>query len=446
MNDSPRTRSSRRLQIGAAAAVAVTLGISLAIVQSGRSDRTSIDASPTPTSASSQGPSPSDGPSPSSIGSPSPEPTPSSSARATGPLGAANDAVLVRMLGGSIGRPDEIEVSLLTLDAGAYETSLEPRVIARIPGARVPEGIELLPGGAKFGQEGRLAIEGGLAAEPFGGRVVIFDLRAPDAPPWLVPGEPDGSAWGPGSVLAVADEGEIQLHDANSQMSRSIEVPAGIIVSSLDSPMYFPPTWLADGSGFATWYAGDDGAFGRLGIDGTLTRTEDPPPIFQSTGRERRWAPDGSELTFECVEGATQESCTVSATHAGSPAVVWWTAGSGGGVVQDYVWDATGGGVWLLTERVTGEGPVTYALSHADAPNDWIDVTVTALDQPSDGGFEIRGIGDAAPTLDARNVLIGPQASTVQLAVSGDGARSSFGEGAWFAGWAADQGSYPATP
>ena len=57
------------------------------------------------------------------------------------------------------------------------------------------------------------------------------------------------------------------------QTSRSIEVPAGIVVSSADSPMYFPPTWLADGSGFATWKAGDAGAFGRLGLDGSHTRT-----------------------------------------------------------------------------------------------------------------------------------------------------------------------------
>ena len=441
MNDSKPTPPSRRLQIGAAAAVAVTLGVTSAIFLSG-ADQTGVAASPAPSSVGSA----SFVPSSSAVGSPDvkPTPTPASSLQATEPLGAANDAVLVRMLGGVLGRPDEIEVSLVTLDAGAYETNLQPRVIARIAGSMIPAGVELLPGGVKYGQDGRLAVEAGLAAEPFGGRVVIFDLQAPEAEPWLVPGEPGGSAWGPGSVLAVADEGEIRLNDASGRTSRTIEVPAGIVVSSADSPMYFPPTWLADGSGFATWEAGDVGAFGRLGLDGSLTRTDDPPPIFQSTGRERRWAPDASELTFECAQDAGQESCTVSATHSGSPPVVWWTAGSGGGVVQDFVWDATGGGVWLLTERVSGEGPVTYALSHADAPNDWIDVTVTALDQPSDGGFEIHGVSDAAMTADGRNVLIGPQASTIQLAVSGDGARASLAGDAWFAGWAADQGPYPA--
>ena len=378
------------------------------------------------------------------VGSSSLEPAPASSARASGALGEAKDAVIVRMLGGGLGRPDEIEVSLVTLDAGAYESRLQPRVIARIPGSVVPQEVELLPGGAKYGQDGWLAIEGGLAAEPFGGRVVIFDLRAPDAEPWVVPGEPGGSAWGPGSVLAVADAGQVHLHDAASRISRSIEVPPGVVVSSAESSMYFPATWLADGSGFATWKVGGAGAFGRLGLDGTHTPAADPPPIFQSSGRERGWAPDGTELTFECVQDAGPESCTLSATHGGSPPVVWWTAGSGGGVVQDYVWDATGTGAWLLTERVTGEGPVTYALAHATAPNDWTDITVMALEQPSDGGFEIRGISDAAPTGDGRHVLIGPQASSVQVTVSGDGSRASFDEGSWFAGWAADQGPYPA--
>jgi hypothetical protein len=348
------------------------------------------------------------------------------------------------MVGGNLGRPDEIEVSFVTLDAGAYETRLQPRVIARIPGSTVPDEVELLPGGAKYGQAGWLAVEGGLRAAPFGGRVVVFDLRDPDAAPWVVTGEPGGSAWGPGSVLAVADEGEVHLNDADSQTSRSIAVPAGVVVSSEDSAVHFPPAFLADGNGFATWEAGNAGGFGRLGFDGTHTAATDPPPIFQSTGRERRWALDGSELTFECAQDAGPESCTVSATRSRSPRVEWWMSGSGGGVVQDYVWDAAGDGVWLLTERVTGEGPVTYALSHAEAPNEWTDVTVIALDQPSDGGFAIRGISDAAPTADGRHVLIGPQSSNVQVTVSADGARISFDEDAWFAGWAADQGPYPA--
>ena len=444
MPDSPRRGSSSGVRFGTAAAVGLVLGVVAAILLSGRTGRNGVTGSPPPSSlASPSGAAPA-----SPAGSPRLEPsqTAASSPRASGPLGAANDAVLVRMLGGELGRPDEIEVSLVTLDAAAYETRLQPRVIARIPGSTVPDDVELLPGGAKYGQAGWLAVEGGLRAEPFGGRVVVFDLHDPEAAPWVVPGEPGGSGWGPGSVLAIAAEGEVHLNDADSQASRSIEVPAGVVVSSEDSAVHFPPTWLADGSGFATWAAGNAGGFGRLGLDGTHTTATGPPPIFQSTGRERRWAPDGSELTFECAQDAGPESCTVSATRSGSPRVEWWLSGSGGGVVQDYVWDATGDGVWLLTERVTGEGPVTYALSHAVAPNEWTDVTVMALDQPSDGGFEIHGISDAAPTADGRHVLIGPQNSNAQVTVSADGARISFDEGAWFAGWAADQGPFPAIP
>ena len=443
MTEKPRPRQARRLVVGAATG-AVALAAIAAVMLSWRTDRTGAAASPAASSVASPSPASSAVPSPSVVGSSSLEPAPASSARASGALGVTKDAVIVRMLGGGLGRPDEIEVSLVTLDAAAYEVRLQPRVLARMPGSVVPQDVELLPGGAKYGQDGWLAIEGGLAAEPFGGRVVIFDLRDPDAEPWVVPGEPGGSAWGPGSVLAIPDAGLVHLHDARCRSSRSIEVPAGVVVSSVDSPMYFPPTWLADDSGFATWQVGDEGAFGRLGLDRTHTPAADPPPIFQSTGRERRWSPDGRELTFECVQDGGPESCSVSATRGGSPPVVWWTAGSGGGVVQDYVWDATGTGAWLLTERVTGEGPVTYALAHAPAPNDWTDVTVMALDQPSDGGFEIRGVTDAAPTGDGRHVLIGPQASSVQVTVSGDGSRTSFDDGSWFAGWAADLGPYPA--
>jgi hypothetical protein len=442
MTDKPRGRSNRRLLVGAATG-AVALGAIAALMLSWRSDRTGA-ATPTGTALASPSGLASASPSPSSVASASVAPTASASGRSSGALGAANDAVIVRTIGGDVGRPDEVEVSLVTLDAAAYEVGLQPRVIARIPGAVVPSEVELVPGGPKYGQDGWLAIEGGLAAEPFGGRVVIFDLRDPDAEPWVVPGEPGGSAWGPGSVLAIADEGRVHLHDARSRTSRSIEVPAGVVVSSADSPMHFPPTWLADGSGFATWQDGD-GAFGRLGLDETHTEAAAPAPIFQSTGRERRWSPGGMELTFACGQDAGPESCAVSAAHGSSAPVVWWTAGSGGGVVQDYVWDATGAGAWLLTERVTGEGPVTYALAHATAPNAWTDVSVMALEQPSDGGFEIQGIADAAPTLDGRHVLIGPQGSTVQVTVSGDGSRISFDEGAWFAGWAADQGPYPAS-
>lgn len=443
MTEKPRPRQGRRLIVGATTG-ALALAAIAAVMLSWRTDMTGVVASPADSSIASPSTSSSAGPSPSVVGSSSLGPAPASSARASGALGEAKDAVIVRMLGGKLGRPDEIQVSLVTLDAAAYEVRLQPRVIARIPGSVIPQEVELLPGGAKYGQDGWLAIEGGLAAEPFGGRVVIFDLRAPDAEPWVVPGEPGGSAWGRGSVLAIADAGQVHLHDASSRTSRSIEVPPGVVVSAAESSMYFPATWLADGSGFATWKVGGEGAFGRLGLDGTHTPAADPPPIFQATGRERRWSPDGAELTFVCVQDAGPESCTVSATRDGSPPVVWWTAGSGGGVVQDYVWDATGTGAWLLTERVTGEGPVTYALAHATAPNDWTDVTVMALDQPSDGGFEIRGISDAAPTGDGRHVLIGPQASTVRVTVSGDGSRTSFDEGSWFAGWAADQGPFPA--
>src|SRR5215207_8559348 len=162
MPDSQRRGSSSGVRFGTAAAVALVLGVVAAIVLSGRTARNGVTGSPASSSLAST----SAAASASSAGSPNLEQsqTPASSPRASGPLGAANAAVLVRMLGGTIGRPDEIEVSFVTLDAGAYETRLQPRVIARIPGPAVPDEVELLPGGAKYGQAGWLAVEGGLRA------------------------------------------------------------------------------------------------------------------------------------------------------------------------------------------------------------------------------------------------------------------------------------------
>jgi hypothetical protein len=93
---------------------------------------------------------------------------------------------------------------------------------------------------------------------------------------------------------------------------------------------------------------------------------------------------------------------------------------------------------------VTGEGPLVYVLAHADAPGNWTELATMSLDPPSDGGFEILGIGDSAPTLDGRNLLIGPQSANVQVAVSGDGSVGQFAPQSFFAGWAGDQGPYPA--
>lgn len=436
-----RDRTSRRVLYGTAAALVLAVGGLLGIL-AGRQSGPPVGTIPSAASFPTTSPTPLTSPNSSTEATPSLTDTPHPSDRASGPLGAPNDAVIVRALG-DILRPTEIEVSLVTLDAWAFETRLQPRVITRIPGSAIPEGYEYVPA-SNYGQDDWLAVGVSEVAASHAHAVLIFDLRAPDVAPWLVPGRLGGSAWGPGSVLAVADEGEIRLYDANGQTSRSIAVPAGVVVSAEDSPAYSPPTWLADGSGFFTWKGDIERTFGRLGLDGAYAESDTPLPIFQSTGRERRWAPDGSELGGGCPLEGGPEGCSVSSALDGGAPVVWYSEGSGDGAIQDYSWDAMGDGVWLLRERVTGEGPLVYVLAHADAPGNWTELATMSLDPPSDGGFEILGIGDSAPTLDGRNLLIGPQSANVQVAVSGDGSVGQFAPQSFFAGWAGDQGPYPA--
>ena len=86
---------------------------------------------------------------------------------------------------------------------------------------------------------------------------------------------------------------------------------------------------------------------------------------------------------------------------------------------------------------------MAYGLAHADAPNQWVDVAVTGLDQPTGASFAILGIADAAPTEGGRRFLIGPQDSTVEVAVSGEALVAEFPPDLWFAGWAGVQPPFP---
>jgi hypothetical protein len=425
----------RRLLVGAAVAMAFAAA---AIVFFGRPDRATVVTSPGPSAVGS----PSHAPTPTSGDSPSPAHTPGTSGHGTGPLGAANDAVIVRFVGNGE-RPDAIEVSMVPLDAAAFETQLQPRAIARLPGSAIPEGLILNAPAARYGHDGWLALD---VADPAttDRSILVFDLRASSSPPWLVPGRLVTASWGPRSVLAVRDSGEVHLYDPNGNTGDSVPVPSGVMLGDITDDGDVPPTWLADGSGFLAWRGGSVRQLGKLDLGGAFTPTDLPPSVFQSTGRERRWSADGTELSSGCPTEGGPAGCSVISGVNGGEAQVWYSETSGGGVVQDYAWDAEGDGMWFVLERVTGEGPVTYALAHFDVPGEWIDVAVTSLQQPSEGGFEIQGLGDAAATLDGRHVLIGPQRADVQVAVSGDGSVASFEPGAWFAGWAGDLGPYPA--
>jgi hypothetical protein len=398
-----------------------------------------VESSPAPSSAETPGPSPLSSPAASTAASSTP--VPSSPARATDPLGAQNDAVVVRPIGDR-DRPD-LEVSLITLDAGAFETNLQPRLIATLPGSAIPEETVVSLPNLSYGQAGWLAIDAVAATAIAPPSMLIFDLRAPDAVPWQIPGRVLSSSWGPDSVLAVPGDAEIHLYDPSSRVVSTVAIPDGVRVRDDEADPDAPVTWLARGSGFLAWQGAIDRQLGRLDRDTGFIPSDVPPVVFQARGLERRWGADGSELSYGCPTEGGPEGCSISTALDGGPPTVWFTEGAGSGTVMDHLWDATGEGVWLLIEHVGGEGPVTYTLTHADAPDEWLDVATTPLDQPGDGGLAMLGIGDDTGTLDDQHILVGPPGAYAQVAISGDGAIAPFEPDTWFAGWAADQGPYP---
>jgi hypothetical protein len=429
----------RRLLVGTAVA-AVILGAIAAILVPGK---TGTDVVPSAPSASSRGSS-----SPASIGSPSasspesPSPGPATTrvpVRTFRALVAPNDAVIVRVIGNDK-RPDAVEVALVALGSGAFDAELQPQVIARLPGSAIPEGLVLNTTGAKYTDAGWIALDVENAATS-GRSILIFDIGAPRSAPWVVPGRLSRAAWGPASVLAVPDLAAIRLYDPNGRSVVTVGIPNRVILGGTADERSVPPTWLADGSGFLAWEGEIARQFGRFDLAGFFTLTAAPPAIFQSSGVEREWSPNGSDIGKSCPTAA---GCVLSASVDRGPAVVWYSEAEQHAVIQDYAWDAEGDGIWLLSARTTGEGPMAYGLAHADKPNQWVDVGETGLAQPSAGRFEFLGIADAASTAGGRHFLIGPQSSTVEVAVNGRGLIAEFPTDAWFAGWAGVQAPFPA--
>ncbi len=359
------------------------------------------------------------------------------SVRPTEPLGAAHDAVFVRLVGPT-DRPDQLTVSIVTLDAAAFETKPSQRIIARIPGSAIPAGLRLNSRDALYAQAGWLALDVADTTK-LDRSILIVDLRAPDHATWLVAGNLSVASWGPGSILAVPENSQIHLYNPDGQTVDSVQIPDGVNIADPDAR----PAWLAAGTGFLTWKGDIEREIGRLDLGGAFTAVTEPPATFQASGLERRWGPDGSELGGGCPTEGGAPGCSISTSLNGGPPIEWYAEGSGKGTIQDSAWDAAGKGVWLLLERGTGRGPKTHVVLHADAPGDWLEIAGMPLTRPSDSSLKFQGLQDAAATLDGRHILIGVASAEVQAAVSGDGARATIDPGAWFAGWADDQGPYP---
>ena len=164
----------RRLVIGTTAALLAVAAWASGFP--GSLNRTPVGSSPGPSSSASPRAAPTPSPGASTV--PSATALPSTTTRASDPLGAANDAVVVRPIG-DLDRPD-FEVSLVALDAGAFETNLQPRLIARLPASSIPDESVLGSHEVSYGQDGWLAVDVVGATSITQPAMLIFDLRAPD--------------------------------------------------------------------------------------------------------------------------------------------------------------------------------------------------------------------------------------------------------------------------
>ncbi|HEV8544917.1 MAG TPA: hypothetical protein VGQ64_01375 [Candidatus Limnocylindrales bacterium] len=448
-----RRRQSRNARFGllaSAAAIVVASGAIFAVLNN-RSDE---NVGPSPSSVAS--PSASVVPSSSPEASPSAADTPHPSIRPTGAIGAPNDAVTVRFVGDAA-HPDSIVVELTTLDAGAFETNFAPRVLVQFAGSTIPVGFQLGQAdsrlglaGPRYGQDGWLAI-GAFETGTTNASILIYDLRSPDAAPWVISGNVNAAAWGPGSILALTTGSDVRLFDADGQTTASIALPPEVRVADIENdPQYGDPTWLADGSGFLVQKGNDftQYVFGTLALDGTFTASHVPAPILQVTGIERRWGADGSDLGGGCPTEGGPPGCVISVTKPGEGevAVNWYEEDMDLGGIIDSKWDADGNGVWLLVNRTEGDGPKTFVLMHADEPKTFHDIATVTLDVPADTWPILVGLRDDATTADGQLFLFGsPQVGPkVGSILTGDGTHGSFAEPAVFVGWAGAQAAYPA--
>jgi hypothetical protein len=438
-----RAAWNQRLTILAAAALAaVAVGVG-AFLLTRQPEDAIVVVSPSPSGVPSPSVPPSESPTPAP--SATPEPTPQPTQRPTGPIGAPNDAVLATFVGDPA-RPDRIDLTLTTIDAGALETSFTPRPLASFAGSTIPAGLQLDATYApRFGTDGWLAI-GAIDTATSGSRILVYDVRAPGAAPWLVPGALRAAAWGPGSTLAVTDGRVIQLYDAANHDTGSLDIPAGVWVADHDDfTGSDPATWLADGSGFLARQSEDgfSGAFGSVSPTGAFVASAVPPAQLQATGFTRRWGADGSGRTGGCPTEGGPPGCSVgTSTPSGDVSTDWYVTDAGLGDIAADMFDAEGDGLWLVVNR-TADGPNAFVIMHADEPNAWTDIA--SFTMPVGVYAYLVGVRDAEPTADGKVFLFAAPDQPYRLvtAVSADGSHNSFGGTSIFAGWAGEQPAYP---
>ena len=442
-----RAAFNQRLAILAAAGLAVVaVGVGAFLLNQNSEEVVTPTPSPTVLPSPSAPPSasvppPSESPAPSEAPSPAPT-TPLPSTRTTTPIGAANDAVLVKFIG-TRSHPDRIDVSLIRFDAGAFETNPQPRPLVSFEMDALTANFVFSGSAPKVSPDGWLAV--GVTDPTTGDQLtLVYDLRDANKDAWGAGGPIEAAAWGPGAALAAVDERTMYVGYAGDRLpSFFFEIPPDVSVRKPDADSrQKAPQWLADGSGFLAWRGNE---FGRLSLDGSFEPADVPAPQFQVSGVERQWGADGSEMSTGCPTEGGPPGCSVSNSIGGGPATAWYVTDSGLGNIVEDAWDAEGNGLWLVVNR-TSVSRSTFVLMHADAPNEFIDIAEFNVELDAEGNFPfLVGIRDAEPTADDQLFLFGTHdsAGSVVVALSADGARASDEDFGQFAGWAANQPAYP---
>jgi hypothetical protein len=448
-----RAAFNQRLAILVAAGLAVVaVGVG-AVLLNREDDAVVVPPNPSASPIASPSPLPS-GSTPPSV-EPSPEPSfelpPSPTPRPDGALGAPNDAVIVTYVGDPL-RPERIDVSLMTVDAGAFETQFQPRPLVSVPGiANFGPGYTFDTAPPRYSPGGWLAV--GVTEPASGGHeIMIYDLRS-DAPAFLIQGNVAPASWNGGSLLAIGGQFPTALFDAATGSASTVAFGDNIRLiegggGELDAEA---PQWTADGTGLLTRSGADSATSGNPGVttlDGAFSQTDAAPPILQSTGVERFWSPDWASAGAGCPTEGGPPGCTVFTTAAANgltnegEVTTWYAEDDGLGSIVDVVeWDAAGDGLWLLVNR-NSESPDTFVLMHADQPRQWSDVTTIVM--PEGVVPNLVGMRDAEATADDRVFLFAGSDARgfLAAAASADGSRSSFDGNATFVGWAAAQPPY----
>ena len=341
-------------------------------------------------------------------------------------LGAVSEAVLVRLIGEDVIRPQGFEV--IAVDP-AEGTS---RLIATIPGPVLPADgwLDIAQGVPLVSRGGYLAIPfaRGPDADAEHPAIAVVDLRSPSDEAVLLD-RYRHPRWGPTDQLMVERTVD-QVVDIVSIATRSVQ--------SIESPRDTTiVAWSTDegnpflGTRSETW--------GFIGADGGFRPMSDLGPVYQRAGRERPTGVDLHTLGMACDSGPVAECMLVESRSLGSPLRVWHREQEPTRLL-DHLWAIDGRTLLMLLLEDATEERLSLTLVHATTPE-----TRTTLGSTELPGWTIPGIlgisSERKPGHPTSLVLGDVDGGALRFLV-GDGTFREAETGWWFAGWADDPQPY----